>query len=117
MRKLLSPFGLAATILFSAPALAQEAPLTPKPDKWRPVVYRDLQIPGPLDAPFTGIWADMIDRNNRRYAAAGDRRYAVGNAPAREAHIVGRGVDIGGAASKISFTVLYHIAYKLQRKK
>ena len=93
MRKLLTRFGLAATILFSAPALAQEAPLTPNPDKWRPVVYRDLQIPGPLDAPFTGIWADMIDRNNRRYAAAGDSRYAVGNAPAREAHFVVRGGD------------------------
>ena len=93
MSKLLTRFGLAATILSSAPALAQEAPLTPNPDKWRPVVYRDLQIPGPLDAPFTGIWADMIDRNNRRYAAAGDSRYAVGNAPAREAHFVVRGGD------------------------
>ncbi len=93
MRKLLTRFGLAATIGFSAPALAQEAPLTPNPDKWRPVVYRDLQIPGPLDAPFTGIWADMIDRNNHRYAAAGDSRYAVGNAPAREAHFVVRGGD------------------------
>jgi len=49
--------------------------------------------PGPLDAPFTGIWADMIDRNNRRYAAVGDGRYAVGNAPAREAHFVVRGGD------------------------
>ena len=35
----------------------------------------------------------MIDRNNRRYDAAGDRRYAVGNAPAREAHFVVRGGD------------------------
>ena len=35
----------------------------------------------------------MIDRNNRRYAAAGDSRYAVGNAPAREAHFVVRGGD------------------------
>jgi len=93
MRKLLTRFGLAAIIGFSAPALAQEAPLTPKPDKWRPVVYHDLQIPGPLDAPFTGIWADIIDRNNRRYAAVGDSRYAVGNAPAREAHFVVRGGD------------------------
>ena len=67
--------------------------MTPNPDKWRPVVYRDLQIPGPLDAPFTGLWADMIDKNNRRYAAAGDTRYAVGNAPAREAHFVVRGGD------------------------
>jgi hypothetical protein len=93
MRKPFTRFGLAATIGFSAPALAQESPVTPNPDKWRPVVYRDLQITGPLDAPFTGVWADMIDRNNRRYAAVGDRRYAVGNAPAREAHFVVRGGD------------------------
>jgi len=93
MRKLLTRFGLATTILFAAPSLAQEPPLTPNPDKWRPVVYRDLQIPGPLDAPFTGVWADMIERNNRRYTAAGDSRYAVGNAPAREAHFVVRGGD------------------------
>ena len=93
MRKFFIRFGLAATILFSAPSLAQEASLTPNPDKWRPVVYRDLQIPGPFDAPFTGIWADMIDSNNRRYAAVGDGRYAVGNAPAREAHFVVRGGD------------------------
>ena len=93
MRKPSTRFGLTATILFTAPALAQEPPITPDPEKWRPVVYRDLQIPGPLDAPFTGVWADMIDRNNRRYAAAGDSRYAVGNAPAREAHFVVRGGD------------------------
>ena len=35
----------------------------------------------------------MIDQNNRRYTAAGDTRYAVGNAPAREAHFVVRGGD------------------------
>ena len=35
----------------------------------------------------------MIDSNNRRYAAFGDGRYAVGNAPAREAHFVVRGGD------------------------
>ncbi len=93
MRSLLTRFGLDAIIAFSAQALAQEPALTANPDKWRPVVYRDLQIPGPLDAPFTGIWADMIDRNNRRYAAAGDSRYAVGNAPAREAHFVVRGAE------------------------
>jgi hypothetical protein len=74
-------------------APAQEPGLTPNPAKWRPVVYRDLQIPGPLDAPFVGVWADMIDKNNRRYAAAGDTRYVVANAPVREAHFVVRGGD------------------------
>jgi hypothetical protein len=93
MRKLLIILSVAVPIGLPVRAAAQELALTPNPDIWRPVVYRDLQIPGPLDAPFTGIWADMIDRNNHRYAAAGDRRYAVGNAPAREAHFVVRGGD------------------------
>lgn len=31
--------------------------------------------------------------NNRRYIAAGDTHYAVGNAPVREAHVVVRGGD------------------------
>lgn len=93
MRNILIACSLTATVGFSAQAPAQEPPLTPAPEKWRPVVYRDLQIPGPSDAPFAGIWADMIAKNNRRYAAAGDSRFAVGNAPAREAHFVVRGGD------------------------
>jgi hypothetical protein len=93
MRKLLIFLSVAAPIGLLVRAAAQELALTPNPDKWRPVVYRDLQIPGPLDAPFIGLWADMIDQNNRRYTSAGDTRYAVGNAPAREAHFVVRGGD------------------------
>lgn len=93
MRKLLIFLSVAAPIGLPVRAAAQELALTPNPDKWRPVVYRDLQIPGPLDAPFTGLWADMIDQNNRRYTSAGDTRYAVGNAPVREAHFVVRGGD------------------------
>jgi hypothetical protein len=93
MRKLLIFLSVAAPIGLPVRAAAQELALTPNPDNWRPVVYRDLQIPGPLDAPFTGLWADMIDQNNRRYTSAGDTRYAVGNAPAREAHFVVRGGD------------------------
>ena len=74
MRKLLIFLSVAAPIGLPVRAAAQELALTPNPDKWRPVVYRDLQIPGPLDAPFTGLWADMIDQNNRRYTFAGDTR-------------------------------------------
>lgn len=70
---------------------AQE--LTPHPETWRPVVYRDLQIPGPDDRPFVDLWADMISKNNRAYKSAGDARYAVGNAPVRESHVVIRGGD------------------------
>jgi hypothetical protein len=74
MRKLLIFLSVAAPIGLPVRAAAQELALTPNPDNWRPVVYRDLQIPGPLDAPFTGLWADMIDQNNRRYTSAGDTR-------------------------------------------
>lgn len=75
----------------SAAALGQE--LTPHPENWRPIVYRDLQIPGPEDRVYVDLWADVIGKNNRRYLAAGDRRYSVGNAPVREAHAVVRGGD------------------------
>jgi hypothetical protein len=75
----------------SSAALGQE--LTPHPETWRPIVYRDLQIPGPEDRIFVDLWADVIQSNNRRYIAAGDRRYAVANAPVREAHVVVRGGD------------------------
>ena len=75
----------------SAAALGQE--LTPHPENWRPIVYRDLQIPGPGDRIYVDLWADVIQSNNRRYLAAGDRRYAIGNAPVREAHVVVRGGD------------------------
>ncbi len=74
-----------------ADARAEEP--TPHPENWRPIVYRDLQIPGPEDRVYVDLWADRIQSNNRRYIAAGDRRYAVGNAPVREAHVVVRGGD------------------------
>lgn len=77
----------------TARAADADAPLTPNPEQWRPVVYRDLQIPGPTDRPFADLWSDMIAKNNRRYAIGGDTRYAVGNAPVREAHFIVRGGD------------------------
>jgi len=70
-------------------ALGQE--LTAHPENWRPIVYRDLQVPGSDDQVYVDLWADMIQSNNRRYLAVGDRRYAVGNAPVREAHVLVRG--------------------------
>ena len=76
-----------------APAAAQGEELTPRPENWRPIVYRDLQIPGPEDRAYVDLWADVIQSNNRRYLAAGDRRYVLGNAPVREAHVVVRGGD------------------------
>lgn len=84
---------LLTTALSLAAAIADAEELTPHPENWRPIVYRDLQIPGPEDRLYVDLWADAIQTNNRRYLVAGDRRYAVGNAPVREAHVVVRGGD------------------------
>ena len=84
---------LLTTALSFAATLANGEELTPHPENWRPIVYRDLQIPGPEDRVYVDLWADAIQSNNRRYLAAGDRRYAVGNAPVREAHVTVRGGD------------------------
>ena len=84
-------------LLASAPCLAatvaEGQELTPHPESWRPIVYRDLQIPAPEDRVYVDLWADVIQSNNRRYLTAGDRRYALGNAPVREAHVVVRSGD------------------------
>ena len=90
-RKLAHALLVVASGVVSQAAFAQA--LTPHPENWRPIVYRDLQIPGPEDRVFVDLWADLIQSNNRRYIAAGDRRYALSNAPAREAHVVVRGGD------------------------
>lgn len=80
-------------LCLTAAAAAKAQELTPHPESWRPVVYRDLQIPGLDDRVYVDLWADMIQKNNRLYKEAGDGRYAVGNAPVREAHVVVRGGD------------------------
>lgn len=83
-----------ALLLAFLPATGGAQELTPHPESWRPIVYRDLQVPGPEDRPYADLWADEIAKNNRRYKEAGDTRYyAVGNAPVREAHVVVRGGD------------------------
>jgi hypothetical protein len=84
---------LLAAALCLAAATAQAQELTPHPENWRPIVYRDLQIPGPQDRIYADLWADVIQSNNRRYLAAGDRRFLLGNAPVREAHALVRGGD------------------------
>ncbi|WP_245270121.1 hypothetical protein [Nitrobacter hamburgensis] len=63
-------------------------PLTPDPGAWRPMAYADLQRPSAQAATYLDIWKDAVDSNNRAYAAAGDRRFTAGNAPATEAHFV-----------------------------
>ena len=76
--------------LVVAAAASAERPqaqtFTPNPEQWRPVHYFDLQLVSGDAAAYASIWADKLDENNRAYAAVGDRRFAVGNAPASEAH-------------------------------
>lgn len=74
----------AAATLIAFPAQAGE--FSPDPARWRSVHYYDLQIPSGDAANFASIWADRIDANNKAYAAKGDRRFTVANAPATEAH-------------------------------
>jgi len=90
-RKLSRAVLAVAGCVMATSALGQE--LTAHPENWQPIVYRDLQIPGPDDQVYVDLWADVIQSNNRRYLAAGDLRYAVGNAPVREAHVIVRGGD------------------------
>lgn len=78
---------LIATILVAAqPSLAQS--MTADPNKWRPVVYADLQLPNEQALPYASLWADELKKNNDAYAARGDKRWIVANAPAAESHVV-----------------------------
>lgn len=89
MRKAIAKAALALFSLGpSTAALAQTPALTPDPNAWRPVVYADLQLPGPDTKPFAAIWADRISANNAAYKAMGDTRYVVANAPVTESHFV-----------------------------
>jgi len=72
------------------PTIAYGQELTPNPNEWRSVVYSDLQLPGPAERTYVSLWADLIATNNAAYKAAGDIRYAAGNAPATESHFVVR---------------------------
>lgn len=65
-------------------ATAQE--YTPDPAHWRPVHYFDLQFPAGEAEHYASLWADRLDANDKVYAAKGDRRFAIGHAPASEAH-------------------------------
>lgn len=57
---------------------------------WRAMQLTDLRLPGSDARSFAAIWRDELEINNAHYAIAGDLRFAVGNAPATEAHIVVR---------------------------
>ena len=57
---------------------------------WRAMQLTDLRLPGSGGQTYAAIWRDELKINNAHYAIAGDLRFAIGNAPATEAHIVVR---------------------------
>lgn len=79
------------TVMTLAAATSVAAqPLTPDPNRWRPVVYSDLQLPNEAALPYASLWADELRRNNDAYKVRGDKRWLVANAPASESHVVVR---------------------------
>lgn len=50
----------------------------------------DLRLPGMDAKTYAAIWRDELKINNQHYAIIGDLRFAIGNAPATEAHILVR---------------------------
>jgi hypothetical protein len=88
-------------LMIGAPSSLSAQALTPDPAAWRPLSYVDLQAGSSATATYIDIWKDAIEANNRAYAAAGDKRYASGNAPATEAHFV-----IWSTQKSVVFSVL-----------
>jgi hypothetical protein len=50
----------------------------------------DLRLPSPATRTYAALWREELRANNDHYALAGDLRFAIGNAPATEAHVVVR---------------------------
>ncbi|MGZ7870433.1 hypothetical protein ACXR8U_32915 (plasmid) [Methylobacterium radiotolerans] len=69
-------------------AQAQTPPITPDPERFRPLSYADLRHDRPEIGTFREIWADVLVRNNAFYERKGDLRYVGGVAPATEAHFI-----------------------------
>ena len=83
-RASLAWLGALGAVVAARPAPAEE--FTRDPAHWRPVHYFDLQFPAGEAEHFASLWADRLDANDKAYAAKGDMRFAVGHAPASEAH-------------------------------
>ena len=67
------------------------------PKTWRPMVLVDLRLVGPRQAPYAGIWADLIAANNERTRKRIPNLAPVslaGNAPAQTANIVIRSPEV-----------------------
>lgn len=57
---------------------------------WRVMELTDLRLPGSAARTYAALWRAELAANNDHYALAGDLRFAIGNAPATEAHVVVR---------------------------
>jgi hypothetical protein len=75
----------AAALASSAEIAAAQASLD-----WRPMQLTDLRLPGADARTYAALWRAELQANNEHYALSGDLRFALGNAPATEAHIVVR---------------------------
>lgn len=67
------------------------------PKTWRSMVLVDLRLVGPRQAPYAGIWADLIAGNNERIRKLSPSPALVslaGNAPAQTANIVVRSPEV-----------------------
>lgn len=67
------------------------------PRTWRPMVLVDLRLVGPRQAPYSGIWADLIAENNERNRKRRPHLAPVslaGNAPTQTANIVIRSPEV-----------------------
>lgn len=67
------------------------------PKAWRPMMLVDLRLVGPRQAPYAGIWADLIAANNERIRKRSPNLAPVslaGNAPTQTANIVIRSPEV-----------------------
>lgn len=93
MRK--PPLGSIAVLLFLVLPDVAKAQLdlpqaTAQKNDWHPLVYTNLQEATSGSAAYADLWSQELIANNKAYIAKGDFRYAEGNAPAIEAHLVVR---------------------------
>lgn len=86
---------VALCVCFASGATRAEPAGDPK--TWRPMMLVDLRLVGPRQAPYAGIWADLIAGNNERTRKRSPSLAPVslaGNAPAQTANIVIRSPEV-----------------------
>lgn len=86
---------VALCVYFSSGTVRAEPASDPK--TWRSMVLVDLRLVGPRQAPYAGIWADLIAGNNERTRKRTPSLAPVslaGNAPAQTANILVRSQEV-----------------------